>query len=87
MNRKKQKRRQKQAARLAAEQPSRTGSGSTQANLENGAVSVQNTAYKPSIPPVSALSNGIDYDASDPDDAYELREGDELYFSDGDARL
>lgn len=83
-NRKKQKRRQKQAARLAAEVPSRTESGSTQEHADNEPHNPE--VYRFSAARPHAQSNGIDYGPSDGDDQYEPPEGDDQQYSDEDAR-
>lgn len=89
VNRKKQKRREKQAARLAAEQVQPIGPKSAQAFAGNGG----NTHQHP-LPGISAAqaqvqANGYDYGASDYDDPnqYEPREGEDLYYTDDEGRL
>ena len=82
VNRKKQKRRQKQAARLAAEQPVRMAQGHT----HNGHIpSSLNMYEQPGMQP-QGLVNGEDYVPQDIDDPYEPRDGEDLCYSDEDGR-
>ncbi|MCJ1473750.1 Stress response protein nst1 [Lambiella insularis] len=71
VNRKKQKRRQKQAARLAAGQPTNAGPHSSGLYEQNAA--------KPQI-----SSNGAEYGFSDVDDLYDPGHGTDLYDNDED---
>ena len=86
VNRKKQKRRQKQAARLAAEQPSTARSVSTQGKAGNGHEPDRGSLYDHSNTKVCSPSNGVDYGPSDPDDQYEPQEGGDMYYSEDEAR-
>lgn len=86
VNKKKQKRRQKQAARLAAEQPS------SKSNPSEDFVNKRSFEYKRNITEFTEESphlNGYGRAASDYDDAeqYEPAEGDDLYYTDEDARV
>ena len=85
VNKKKQKRRQKQAARLAAEHPS-AKSNPSQDFVNNGSLK-----YKRNITEFTEESphlNGYGHAASDYDgaDQYEPAEADDLYYTDEDAR-
>ena len=89
VNRKKQKRRQKQAARLAAEQAQPTGPNSIQAFAGNGS-----STHHDHLPRIAAAGsqiqpNGYDHGASDYDDPeqYEPGEGEDLYYTDDEGRL
>ena len=83
VNRKKQKRRQKQAARLAAEQPSRTGSGSTQSYAENGQEPAQGALFNHGSTRLDAQIEALD---SDVEEQYEPQNG-VFYDSEEDHRL
>ena len=88
VNRKKQKRRLKQAARLAAEKPSTIGSSSNQAYVDSNAAAYNGTGYAP--PATQAHSaqvsaNGYDYEYDDAE--YEPEEGEDQFYSDENARL
>lgn len=85
VNKKKQKRRQKQAARLAAEQPP------SKSNPSQDFVKNRSFEYKRDITNFieeSPHMNGYGHAASDYDDAeqYEPAEGDDLYYTDEDVR-
>ena len=86
VNRKKQKRRQKQAARLAAEEPSRAGSGSIQGYAEIGHEPGRGALYDYPSTKACPPTNGVDYGPSDLDDQYEPQEDEDLYYSDEEAR-
>ena len=74
VNRKKQKRRQKLAARLAAEQ-----SADSQGQTLNG-----HGAYEQSAPkPRAGIIDDLDYEASDLEETYESREGQDRFYSEG----
>ena len=85
VNKKKQKRRQKQAARLAAEHPSSKSSPSqdfvNNRSFEYKRINTEFTDESPQL-------NGYGHAASDYDDAeqYEPAEGEDLYYTDEDAR-
>lgn len=88
VNRKKQKRRQKQAARLAAEQPLTTGSSSNQAYIDANAIAYNDVEYALSTTQAHAAqvnTNGYGYEYDDPE--YEPGEGEDQFYSDEDARL
>ena len=85
VNRKKQKRRQKQAARLAAEQPPNASPGLSAGHVPNGHVSSSHTEYDQSAQSRGSV-NGTSYGHSDIDDPYEPREGEILYYSEEDGR-
>ena len=89
VNRKKQKRRQKQAARLAAEQTQPTGPNPPQAFAGNGNTTHQDHLIGMSASQAQVQSNGYDYGASDLDDPdqYEPGEGEDLYYTDDEGRL
>lgn len=85
VNKKKQKRRQKQAARLAAEHPS------SKLIPSQDFVKNRNFEYKRNVTEFTEESqhlNGYGHAASDYDDAeqYEPAEGEDLYYTDEDAR-
>ncbi|KAL8838864.1 MAG: hypothetical protein Q9205_000292 [Flavoplaca limonia] len=84
VNRKKQKRREKQAARIAAEQKSSAAPRATQSAAND---TYQQFAYGLAEPP--AALNGFDYGGSEYDDAgqYEPAEGEDLYYTDDDGHL
>lgn len=84
VNRKKQKRREKQAARLVAEQQLAAESRAAQSAAKPP---YKDFAYGLNEPP--AAINGYDYGASDYDDAdqYEPAEGEDLYYTDDDGHL
>ena len=86
VNRKKQKRRQKQAARLAAEQPSEAGLGSSAGHAPNGHVLSSHTGYDQLVAQPRGSVDGTGYGHSDIDDPYEPRDGEDLYYSDEDGR-
>ena len=86
VNRKKQKRRQKQAARLAAEQPVRADLRTSQGHTHNGHIPSSLNVYKQSGMQSRGLVNGESYGTQDIDDPYEPRDGEELYYSDEDGR-
>lgn len=80
VNKKKQKRRQKQAARLAAEQPSNAGpQSSLNGHSHSPGVVYEQNATQPRIP-----SNEADYGFSDVDDPYDPQPGSGPYYSDED---
>ncbi|MCJ1391313.1 Stress response protein nst1 [Xylographa bjoerkii] len=83
VNRKKQKRRQKQAARLAAEQPSKAGAQPS----NNGHVHSPYVGHQYSDSQPRAPVNGIGYGPSDMEDTYDPRDGDDLYYTDEDGRF
>ena len=83
VNRKKQKRRQKQAARLAAEQPLKAGFQPS----KNGHIHSPHTGHEYSDSQPRASANGVGYGPSDTEDAYDARNGDDLYYTDEDGRL
>jgi hypothetical protein len=80
VNKKKQKRRQKQAARLAAEQTSQTVPGSLATNAPNG------TTHQKSGSQAQTTVNGIGHSHHDHSEQYESQGGDDLYYSDEDGR-
>ncbi|KAL8933508.1 MAG: hypothetical protein Q9216_006333 [Gyalolechia sp. 2 TL-2023] len=84
VNRKKQKRREKQAARLVAEQQLAAESRAAQPAVNPP---YKDFAYGLAEPP--ATLNGFDYGASDYDEAdqYEPAEGEDLYYTDDDGHL
>ncbi|KAL8768625.1 MAG: hypothetical protein Q9209_005184 [Squamulea sp. 1 TL-2023] len=84
VNRKKQKRREKQAARIAAEQKASTASRATP-QAANGAYQEFTDGL---AEPPTAL-NGFTYGGSEYDDAdrYEPAEGEDLYYTDDDGHL
>ena len=89
VNRKKQKRRQKQAARLAAGQAHPAGPNSTLTFAGNGI-----STHHDHLPGLAAAgsqiqANGYDYGASDYDnpEQYEPGEGEDLYYTDDEGRL
>ena len=84
VNRKKQKRREKQAARLAAEQQQTVESRAAQAATD---APYKDFAYELAEPP--AALNGFNYGASEYGDAeqYEPAEGEDLYYTDEDGHL
>lgn len=86
VNKKKQKRRQKQAARLAAEKPPSESNVSQGVNGRD--VPFQNTSYENTEPGGGGQANGYDYtsDYEDPEQ-YEPAEGEDLYFTDDEGRL
>lgn len=86
MNRKKQKRRQKQAARLAAEQPAIAGLGPSSGHAANGHVSSTHAGYEQSTIQARGPVNGTGHGHPDIDDLYEPREGEDLDYSDEDGR-
>ena len=88
VNRKKQKRRLKQAARLAAEKPATVGSSSNQAYVDSNAAAYNGTGYAlPATQTHSAQvsANGYDYEYDDAE--YEPEEGEDQFYSDENARL
>jgi hypothetical protein len=89
VNRKKQKRREKQAARLAAEQAQPPGSKSAQAFAGNGGSTHPQPPHGISAGQAQVQANGYDYGASDYDDPdqYEPGEGGDLYYADDEGRL
>ena len=91
VNRKKQKRRQKQAARLAAEQPSAAPSTSNQAYIDANANTYEKSEYPMSTKQARMAkfdANGYGYGPSEYDDPeYEPGEGEDLYYTDDDHRL
>ena len=84
VNKKKQKRRQKQAARLAAEQPQPTLS-----NPAKKADPVHEQAYDGSAVRSKVKENGFSHETSDYDDAeqYEPIDGEDSYYTDDEGRL
>jgi len=86
VNKKKQKRRQKQAARLAAENPAKVELEALSGHAANGHVSSTHVGYEQSATQSRGPVNGTGYGHSDVDDLYEPREGEELYYSDEDGR-
>ena len=91
VNRKKQKRRQKQAARLAAEQPSAARPTSNQAYVDANANAYEKREYPMSTKQAQMAqfdANGYGYGPSEYDDPdYEPGEGEDLYYTDDDHRL
>ena len=91
VNRKKQKRRQKQAARLAAEQPSAARPTSGQAYVDANANAYEKSEYPMSTKQAQVAqfdANGYGYGPSEYDDPeYEPGEGEDLYYTDDDHRL
>ena len=89
VNRKKQKRRQKQAARLAAEQVQSIGPNAAQGFIGHGGSIHQDHLHGISTAQSKARANGYDYGASDYDDPghYEPGEGEDLYYTDDEGRL
>lgn len=87
VNKKKQKRRQKQAARLAAEKPPSDSNISQGVNGRENPY--QNASYERTEPGGRGQANGYDYGASDYEDPeqYEPAEGEDLYFTDDEGRL
>ena len=91
VNRKKQKRRQKQAARLAAAEqtfPAAAG-GQSQAYVDARDASYHDSAYARATTQMQRSTNGYDYGVSDYEDPdqYEPGEGEDLYYTDEDDRL
>ncbi len=86
VNRKKQKRRQKQAARLATEQ---SQPGSAQTFAGNGSNTHHDHPRGISAAQSQVQANGYDYGASDYEDPeqYEPGEGEDLYYTDDEGRL
>jgi hypothetical protein len=91
VNRKKQKRREKQAARLAAAEPQNS---TPVLDRSQGYVDASDTPYRDLDYAMSATqaqinANGYDYGVSDYDDPdqYEPGEGEDLYYTDEDDRL
>ncbi|KAL8898955.1 MAG: hypothetical protein Q9207_006445 [Kuettlingeria erythrocarpa] len=84
VNRKKQKRREKQAARLAAEQQTGVETRTPQAAANASYQVFSNGTAEASLAP-----NGFDHEASDygEGDQYSPAEGDDLYYTDDDGRL
>lgn len=88
VNKKKQKRRQKQAARLAAEQPRSAQLSSTQEFVKN-----EDTAFREAYDISASFSgvqgNNFDHNTSDYEDPehYEPIEGDDSYYTDDEGRL
>ena len=89
VNKKKQKRRQKQAARLAAEQAQPAGPNSTQAFAGNGNGTHHEQPLGLSAAGAKIPANGYDFGASDYGDPeqYEPGEGEDLYYTDDEGRL
>lgn len=87
VNKKKQKRRQKQAARLAAEKPTSESNVSQEVNGRD--VQYDTASYESTEARGRGQSNGYDYGASDYEDPeqYEPAEGEDLYFTDDEGRL
>lgn len=79
VNRKKQKRREKQAARLAVEESSKLG------HTLNGHGSPHPSYDRPNSQ-AQASVNGLDYGVSDAEDLYGSRGPGDLYYSDEDSR-
>lgn len=88
VNKKKQKRRQKQAARLAAEQTQSTQSNATQEFAKKGDIAYQEV-YDVSAARSRVEENGFDLETSDYDDPeqYEPVEGEDSYYTDDEGRL
>ena len=91
VNRKKQKRRQKQAARLAAEQPSTTGPNPSRAYIDASVTAYKDLEYalsatKAQMARVKANGYGYGHPGYD-DPEYEPGEGEDLYYTDEDDRL
>ena len=85
INKKKQKRRQKLAARLAAEQSTLTSSSDAHDQIPNGHPSSLHKAYEQSTPkPRAGTIDSLDYEPSDLDENYESREGDDRFYSEED---
>ena len=83
VNKKKQKRRQKQAARLAAEQPLQAGAQpSKNGHIHNPHIGYEYTDSQPRVP-----ANGAGYGTSDMEDTYDPRDANDLYYTDEDGRL
>ena len=88
VNRKKQKRRLKQAARLAAEKPETSGSSSNQAYVDSNAAAYNGTEYALRATQTHSAqisANGYDYDYDEAE--YEPEEGEDQFYSDENARL
>ena len=83
VNKKKQKRRQKQAARLAAEQPLKAGAQSP----KNGHIHSPHIEYDYSDSQPRVPANGVGYGPSDMEDTYDPRDANDLYYTDEDGRL
>lgn len=91
VNRKKQKRREKQAARLAAaESQNETATlAQSQGYVDGSDTPYRDLDYAMSATQAQINANGYDYGVSDYDDAdqYEPGEGEDLYYTDEDDRL
>lgn len=92
VNRKKQKRRQKQAARLAAEQPLATGSTPDQAYMNASTTAYKDLEYAMSSTQAQMAqieANGYSFGPSEYGDGeeYEPGEGEDQYYTDEDDRL
>lgn len=88
VNKKKQKRRQKQAARLAAENSS-SQSNPSREFVNSNEIAYQDSQYEASEARARVESNGYDYGASDYEDPeqFELVEGEDLYYTDDEGRF
>ena len=91
VNRKKQKRREKQAARLAAAEPQNPASvlDQGQGYVDASDTPYQGLNYAMSATQAQMNANGYDYGVSDYEepDQYEPGEGEDLYYTDEDDRL
>ena len=91
VNRKKQKRREKQAARLAAAETQNLDPSldHTKGYVNNSETPYQNLEYSMSATQAQMNVNGYDYGVSDYEDPdlYEPGEGEDLYYTDEDDRL
>lgn len=87
VNKKKQKRRQKQAARLAAELPTPRKSSSPRDHSKENDVTYQDNHTRSEVR-ARVQANGYDYGALEYDDPgqYEPAEGEDLYFTDDEGR-
>lgn len=89
VNRKKQKRRQKQAARLAAEQELSGNIGAEMDYVDNGHVSYNSNGHIHEPSKDQTSQEEFDYGDPDFDDAgqYEPVEGEDLYYTDDEGRI
>ena len=83
VNKKKQKRRQKQAARLAAEQPLKVEAQPS----KHGHVHNPHIGYEYSDSQLRVPVNGAGYGPSDMEDTYDPRDTNDIYYTDEDGRL
>lgn len=89
VNRKKQKRRQKQAARMAAEQQMSNKLGARTTSGENGHASYSNAGQNHEPSKGQPGHGGFEYGDPDYDDPeqYEPEEGEDLYYTDDEGRI